>query len=77
MYLIMYEIYLIDLKMLKFQDILQCRDSMELLNELNEKGRVKINQLRDEIESLEVYGKDTGDRKYIVEVESQRHQLAR
>lgn len=50
---------------------------MELLNELNEKGRVKINQLRDEIESLEVYGKDTGDRKYIVEVESQRHQLAR
>ncbi|CAG9783562.1 unnamed protein product [Diatraea saccharalis] len=58
------------------QDILECRDSMEALNELNEKGRAMINQLRDELESLELYGKDSGDQKYIVELESQRHLLA-
>ncbi|RVE54792.1 hypothetical protein evm_000559 [Chilo suppressalis] len=58
------------------QDILECRDSMESLNELNEKGRAMINQLRDELESLELYGKDSGDQKYVVELESQRHLLA-
>ncbi|KAG6452905.1 vesicle transport protein SEC20 [Manduca sexta] len=58
------------------QDILECRDSMETLNELNEKGRAKISQIRDEMEALELYGKDNGDPKYDVEVEAQRHQLA-
>ncbi|KAL4714082.1 hypothetical protein ACJJTC_008436 [Scirpophaga incertulas] len=58
------------------QDILECRDSMESLNELNEKGRVMINQLRDELESLELYGRDSGDTTYIIELESQRHLLA-
>ncbi|XP_026758046.1 vesicle transport protein SEC20 isoform X2 [Galleria mellonella] len=58
------------------QDILECRESMEALNELNEKGRAMITQLREELESLELHGKDTGDPKYAVELESQRHQLA-
>ncbi|KAM3963558.1 vesicle transport protein Sec20 [Aphomia sociella] len=58
------------------QDILECRESMAALNELNEKGRAMITQLREELESLELYGKDTGDPKYAVELESQRHQLA-
>lgn len=49
---------------------------METLNELNEKGRAMINQLRDELESLELYGKDSGDEKYVIELESQRHLLA-
>lgn len=50
---------------------------METLNELNEKGRTLITQLREEMESLELFGKDSGDQKYIVELESQRHLLAR
>lgn len=50
---------------------------MEALNELNEKGRTLITQLREEMESLELFGKDSGDQKYIVELESQRHLLAR
>ncbi|XP_013190017.1 vesicle transport protein SEC20 [Amyelois transitella] len=58
------------------QDILECRESMEALNALNEKGRTRINQLRDELELLELYSKDCGDPKYVVELESQRHQLA-
>ncbi|XP_049867004.1 vesicle transport protein SEC20-like [Pectinophora gossypiella] len=58
------------------QDILECRDSMEALNELNEKGRAKINLLRDELENLELYGRESGDQKYAVELESQRHLLA-
>ncbi|XP_075970060.1 vesicle transport protein Sec20 [Anticarsia gemmatalis] len=58
------------------QDILACRDSMETLNRFNEKGRTYISQLRDELESLELYGKDMGDMKYSLELESQRHQLA-
>lgn len=49
---------------------------MESLNKLNEKGRSIISMLRDELESLELYGKDTGDMKYSMELESQRHQLA-
>ncbi|XP_053625606.1 vesicle transport protein SEC20 [Plodia interpunctella] len=58
------------------QDILECRESMEALNSLNEKGRIRIGQLRDELERLELYAKDSGDPKYAVELESQRHQLA-
>ncbi|KAJ0180346.1 hypothetical protein K1T71_003750 [Dendrolimus kikuchii] len=58
------------------QDILECRDSMESLSELNEKGRVRIEQLRSELESLDLYGKESGDSKYTIELESQRHQLA-
>ncbi|XP_026329796.1 vesicle transport protein SEC20 [Hyposmocoma kahamanoa] len=57
------------------QDILECRESMEALNELNEKGRAKIAQLREEMENLEVYGRESGDDKYMVELESQRHML--
>ncbi|XP_026742783.1 vesicle transport protein SEC20 [Trichoplusia ni] len=58
------------------QDILECRESMEALNKLNEKGRAAISVLRDDLESLELYGKDVGNIKYGSEVESQRHQLA-
>ncbi|CAB3251865.1 unnamed protein product [Arctia plantaginis] len=58
------------------QDILECRESMETLNKLNEKGRTAISQLRDELESLELYGKEMGDMKYSLELDSQRHQLA-
>ncbi|CAH0701974.1 unnamed protein product [Spodoptera exigua] len=58
------------------QEILACRDSMESLNKLNEKGRAAISLLRDELENFEMYGKDIGDMKYATEVESQRHQLA-
>lgn len=48
---------------------------MEALSELNEKGREKISQLREELESMEVYGKETCDDKYSVEMEAQKHQL--
>lgn len=48
---------------------------MEALNELNEKGRAKITQLREEMENLEVYGRESGDDKYMIELESQRHML--
>ncbi|XP_049867002.1 vesicle transport protein SEC20-like [Pectinophora gossypiella] len=59
------------------QDILECRDSMETLSELNERGRMMINLFRDELESLELYAKETGDQAYtVMEIESQRHQLA-
>lgn len=58
-----------------FQDILECKDSMDALSELNEKGREKISQLREELESMEVYGKETCDDKYSVEMEAQKHQL--
>ncbi|KAG7307093.1 hypothetical protein JYU34_007229 [Plutella xylostella] len=58
------------------QDILECRESMEALNELNEKGRAKISQLRDEIENLELYARDIEKDEYIVKVESERYQLA-
>ncbi|KAI8435241.1 hypothetical protein MSG28_003592 [Choristoneura fumiferana] len=57
------------------QDILECKDSMEALSELNEKGREKISQLREELESMEVYGKETCDDKYSIEMEAQKHQL--
>ncbi|KAI8435242.1 hypothetical protein MSG28_003592 [Choristoneura fumiferana] len=56
-------------------DILECKDSMEALSELNEKGREKISQLREELESMEVYGKETCDDKYSIEMEAQKHQL--
>lgn len=49
---------------------------MEALNELNEKGRALITLLRDELDNLDLYGKDTCDMKYTVELESQRQQLA-
>lgn len=49
---------------------------METLNELNEKGRARLAQLRDELESLELYGREIGDPKYAAELESQRQQLA-
>ncbi|GBP76403.1 Vesicle transport protein SEC20 [Eumeta japonica] len=49
---------------------------MEELNRLNEMGRNKITQLRDEIENMELYARETADDKLLVEVESQRHQLA-
>ncbi|XP_063360065.1 vesicle transport protein SEC20 [Cydia amplana] len=58
------------------QDILECRESMEALSELNEKGRAKINLLRDEIENMELYGKEASDDKYTAELASQRQQLA-
>lgn len=49
---------------------------MEKLNELNEKGRAKITEVREELENLYLYGKETGDTKYDTELESQRHLLA-
>lgn len=61
----------------KLQDILECRDSMEMLNELNEKGRAKIALWREDIENMELNAREMGDEKYMLEVDSQRHQLAR
>lgn len=58
------------------QDILECRDSMDSLNKLNEKGRSLISLMRDEMESLELYGKDIGDMKFAMELDTQRLQLA-
>ncbi|CAG5011994.1 unnamed protein product [Parnassius apollo] len=58
------------------QDILECRDSMERLNSLNEKGRSLLTMLREELDNLDLYGRESGDQKYIVELESQRHLLA-
>ncbi|CAH0718848.1 unnamed protein product, partial [Brenthis ino] len=58
------------------QDILDCRRSMETLNELNEKGRAKISLLREELENLVAYATDSGDQKYLLEVVSQRHLLS-
>lgn len=49
---------------------------METLNKLNEKGRAAISEMRDELESLELYGKEMGDMKYSLELDSQKHQLA-
>ncbi|XP_069364808.1 vesicle transport protein SEC20 isoform X2 [Maniola hyperantus] len=60
----------------QFQDILECRDSMETLNKLNEKGRSIITLLREEIENLHAYANTSGDEKYIDELSSQRHLLA-
>ncbi|KOB75921.1 Vesicle transport protein SEC20, partial [Operophtera brumata] len=58
------------------QDILECKDSMETLNQLNEKGRTKLAELREELENLEMYSKDVNDPMYVTELESQRQQLA-
>ncbi|XP_045445987.1 vesicle transport protein SEC20 [Melitaea cinxia] len=58
------------------QDILDCRDSMEVLNHLNDKGRAKLSLLREELENLDSYATDMGDQKYFLEVASQRHLLA-
>ncbi|CAH3892755.1 vesicle transport protein SEC20 [Pieris brassicae] len=54
-------------------DILKCNDSMEKLNELNEKGRVVISNLRDLLEKLDLYVKETADARFTAELESQRH----
>ncbi|XP_028175837.1 vesicle transport protein SEC20 [Ostrinia furnacalis] len=58
------------------QDILECRGPMDALNELNEKGRAMITLLREEMESMELYGKDSGDKTYVVELDTQRRLLA-
>lgn len=50
---------------------------MEALNELNEKGRVKLTQLREELENFELYGNDIRDPKYAQKLQSERQQLAR
>ncbi|XP_068629959.1 vesicle transport protein SEC20 [Battus philenor] len=57
------------------QDILECR-SMEKLNAHNEKGRALLTSLREELDSLDLYGKETRDDRFIVELESQKHLLA-
>lgn len=57
------------------QDILGCRTSLSLLNELNEMGRSKLAELRTNIENLELYARDTADKKLMTEVESHRQQL--
>ncbi|XP_047505259.1 vesicle transport protein SEC20 [Pieris napi] len=54
-------------------DILKCNDSMEKLNELNEKGRVVISNLRDLLEKLDLYVKESVDSRFIAELASQRH----
>ncbi|KAI5638510.1 sec20 domain-containing protein [Phthorimaea operculella] len=58
------------------QDILECRDSMETLNELNEKGRQKLSQLREEMDNLEVYCKESGEKMYLLELQVQRQQMS-
>ncbi|CAK1552554.1 unnamed protein product [Leptosia nina] len=54
-------------------DISKCTSSMESLNELNEKGRAVITDLRNLLEKLDLYVKETADPKFITELESQRH----
>lgn len=49
---------------------------MELINELNEKGRSKLTELREELENLELYYKDIGNQKYAQTLESEKQQLA-
>lgn len=49
---------------------------MESLSKLNERGRMIIELFRNELDNLDLYGKDSGDPKYPVEVEAQRHLLA-
>lgn len=46
---------------------------MQKLIDLNEKGRVVISNLRDLLEKLELYVKETSDSKFVTELESQRH----
>ncbi|KAJ2952581.1 hypothetical protein O0L34_g6904 [Tuta absoluta] len=58
------------------QDILECRDSMESLNELNEKGRMKLSQLREEMDNLELYCKESGEKLYLLELQAQRLQMS-
>lgn len=50
---------------------------METLNQLNEKGRMKLAALREELENVELHSKVVKDPKYTAELESQRQQLAR
>ncbi|CAG4908041.1 unnamed protein product [Colias eurytheme] len=54
-------------------DISKCTNSMDKLNELNEKGRKVITNLRDLLDKLDLHGKETGDEKFGIELVSQRH----
>ncbi|XP_014368068.2 vesicle transport protein SEC20 [Papilio machaon] len=57
------------------QDILGC-NSMDKLNALNEKGRALLSTLREELDSLDLYGRESGDEKFSVELEAQKHLMA-
>lgn len=50
---------------------------METLNQLNEKGRQKLAELREELSKLELYCQNLNDPKHVTELISQRQQLAR
>ncbi|CAH2074450.1 unnamed protein product, partial [Iphiclides podalirius] len=58
------------------QDILECKDSMERLNALNEIGRAMLTKLREELDNLDLYGRESGDQKYVIELDAQRQLLA-
>ncbi|XP_045785206.1 vesicle transport protein SEC20 isoform X2 [Maniola jurtina] len=73
---LLYQNFVKNVAKYQFQDILECRDSMETLNELNEKGRSILTLLREEIENVHAYANTSGDVKYIDELSSQRHLLA-
>jgi protein transport protein SEC20 len=64
-----------------FQDIYTCQGPLEVLNELNREGRIKIANLRKQIEQLEILAKEqvkgTERTKLLAEVESHRQQLTR
>nr|AGM32188.1 vesicle transport protein SEC20 [Coptotermes formosanus] len=61
------------------QDIYTCQGPLEVLNELNREGRIKIANLRKQIEQLEILAKEqvkgTERTKLLAEVESHRQQL--
>lgn len=50
---------------------------MDKLNALNEKGRASLTVLREELDSLDLYGHESGDEKFLVELEAQKHSLAK
>ncbi|XP_050666326.1 vesicle transport protein SEC20 [Leptidea sinapis] len=54
-------------------DITKCNNSMEKLNELNETGRMLMTNIRDLLEKIDLHAKETGDQKFVLELESQRN----
>lgn len=51
--------------------------SNQTLTSLNEKGRVVLADLRQDLEYLEEYANNSYDQKYMAELETQKQQLAR
>ncbi|XP_066904705.1 vesicle transport protein SEC20 isoform X2 [Halyomorpha halys] len=56
------------------QDIQNCNGPLEKLNELNASGRSKLSYLREMIDELESYGKETFDNDLMEEARNYREQ---